>query len=131
MATEEVKGVDQVIKNLSKFEAHLVKEIVAGCEATQQAVKNNAQARVPTITHHLQESIKEAGIIIEDTNVTAFVIANANYAGFVEGVDENWKPLENWTHKITPYLGPALLENMRQFVKAMSAAVKRAEESIG
>lgn len=133
MASPDIKGVTQVIQNLSKFERALVDEIVAGCEAVQQAVINNAQQRVPTITHTLQKSILPGGIIVEDTNVTAIVGANANYAGFVEGVDENWKPIEwkrNPIPKMTPFLGPALLENQRTFVKAMEAAVKRAEGAI-
>lgn len=132
MAEEEgLKGITQVVANFSKFERNLVTELVAACEAVQQNVINSAQARVPVVTSNLQKSIMPAGIVIEQTNVTAAVGANANYAGFVEGVDSNWKPLANWTHKITPYLGPALLENQRTFVKALSAAVKRAEESIG
>lgn len=126
----KVSGAEQVIKNFSKFEKKLVDEIVAGCEAVQQNVVNAARERVPYITGNLYGSIQAGGIVIDDTNITALVGANAPYAGFVEGVDSNWKPLEGWTRKITPFLGPSVLENISTFRKAMAAAVKRAELAI-
>jgi roadblock/LC7 domain-containing protein len=125
-----ITGVTQTVANLSKFGQRLVDEIVLACEAVQQNVINNARNRVPVVTGNLQGSIVAGGIEITDDNVSAAVGANANYAGFVEGVDENWEPLKNWTRKITPYLGPALLENQGVFVKAISAAVRRAADSL-
>lgn len=114
----EVNGVSQVVKNLSKFSANVIKEVVDACEAVQQEVINNAKGRVPVRTGNLQGSIQPGGILIEDENVTAIVVANADYASFVE-----WG-----TRRMTarPYMTPALLENIRTFQKAIAAASKRA-----
>lgn len=114
----EIVGVSQVLKNLSRYEANVIREIVDGCEAVQQEVINNAKARVPVKTGNLQGSILPGGILITDDNVEAIIVANAEYASFVE-----WG-----TRRMTarPYLTPALLENIRTFQKAMAAASKRA-----
>jgi len=125
-----VTGVTQVIANLGRYQGAMFSELVAACEAVQEKVKQNAKDRVPYVTGNLQGSIMEGGIILEEDNITAIVGANANYAGFVEGVDKDWNPIKwkrNPPPKMTPYLGPALLENQSTFRKAIAAAVKRAE----
>lgn len=109
--------VNQVIKNLSSIQKNIVKEIVYGCEAVQQSVMTNAKFRVPVKTHNLQGSIQPGGIVIRDDNVEATVVANAEYATFVE--------FGTYKMNARPYLTPALLENMQTFRKAMEAAVKR------
>jgi len=111
-------NVSQVIKNLSHYADNVIKEVVDGCEAVQQEVINNAKGRVPVKTGFLQGSILPGGILITDDNVEAIIVANAEYASYVE-----WG-----TKRMTarPYLSPALLENIRTFEKAMIAATKRA-----
>jgi hypothetical protein len=130
MADADITGVAQTVNNLSRLSQKIIDEVVVACEAVQQNVVNNARNRVPVVTGNLQGSIIAGDIEITDDNVSAAVSANANYAGFVEGVDEDWQPLQNWTRKITPYLGPALLENQSVFVRAISAAVKRATDTL-
>jgi hypothetical protein len=120
----EVKGADQVVKNLSKFEDSVVSEIVKGCEAVQQKVVNRARERVPVVTGNLHDSIQPGGIIVEDDNVTALVLATAPYASYVEGVPDEKGRFGRGTK--TPFLGPAIIENQQTFVRAMAAAVKRA-----
>jgi HK97 gp10 family phage protein len=117
-----ITGADQVIKNLSKYAKAMVSEIVAGCEAVQANVIANAHERVPFVTGNLHDSILPGGITITDDNIEAVVVANANYASFVE--------FGTSRQRSQPYLGPALLENQKTFVKAMGAAVKRAEASL-
>ncbi len=114
----EVK-FEQVVKNLSKYEASIIREVVDGCEAVQQEVINNAKGRVPVRTGNLQGSILPGGILITDDNVEALIVANAEYASFVE-----WGTRRMIAR---PYLTPALLENIRTFQKAMAAAAKRAD----
>lgn len=124
MDSEFVKGVDQVVQNLSSRNSQMMTEIVAGCEAVQQKVITAAQIRVPVITHHLQESIRPTGIIVTDDNVQALIGALAEYASYVEGVPDELGRIGRG--RKTPYLGPSVLENQGVFVKAMEAAVRRA-----
>lgn len=123
MAGSSEVNVSQVVKNLSKYQANVIKEVVYGCEAVQQEVINNAKARLyPGHGYrygNLQGSIMPGGIEITDDNVTALIVANAEYASFVEFGTSRMRPI--------PYLTPALLENIRTFERAMQAAVRRAE----
>lgn len=111
--------VSQVIKNLSNFKASMVNEIVAGCQAVQQQVINDAKDVVPVVTGNLQGSIQPGDITITDDNVQAVVLANAEYASYVEFGTSRMSA--------EPYLGPALLQNQQTFVKAIAAAVGRAQ----
>lgn len=117
-----VTGGDQVIKNLSSLERAIVREIVSACEAVQSEVMNTAKRLVPVDTGHLQGSIQPGGIKITNDNVEATVVANAEYASFVE----------HGTRKMRaqPYLTPALLENTRTFQRAINAAVKRGVDNL-
>jgi hypothetical protein len=121
----EVKGADQVIRNLSRYSETLIKEIVSGCEAVQQQVVERARQRVPYITGNLHDSIMPGGIKIEDDNITALVIANAPYASYVEGVPDQDGRMGRG--RKTPFLGPAIIENQQTFVRAIAAAVGRAK----
>lgn len=115
----DVKGISQVIVNLSRWGDNVLKEIVNGAEAVQAKVINDAQAIVPVDTGNLQGSIREGGIIIEDDNVRAIVVANAEYASYVE--------FGTVKMRAQPYMVPSLLGNMDTFRNAMTAALKRAE----
>jgi hypothetical protein len=56
--------------------------------------------------------------------VEAVVMANANYASYVEGVADDQGRFGRG--KKTPFLGPALLEMLPVFRKAIQTAVRNA-----
>lgn len=124
MAANAEINVTQVIKNLSRYADNVLKEVADGCEAVQQKVITDAKGIVPVVTGNLQGSIMQNGILIEDDNVTAFVIANAPYASYVEGVPDEQGRMGRG--RKTPFLGPAIYANIDTFRKAIAAAVKRA-----
>lgn len=114
----EITGISQVVTNLSHFNASIVKEIVDGCTAVQQNVVNMARGFAPEVTGNLKRNTLPGPIIVEDDNVTAYVLGNAPYAEYVE--------FGTSRQRAQPHLGPALLQNIRVFEKAMAAAGKRA-----
>ena len=146
-----VKGLDQVIRNLSHIEKKIVQEIVYGAQAVQAKTVNDARGYCPTgVTGTLLQSIQPGPITITDDNVEAFVEANADYASFIEfGTRPHFPPvdaLRDWCAKFLgderlafvvaraisrrgtlahPFMGPALLENMPVFHQAIIAAVER------
>ncbi len=150
----EIKGMEQVIRNLSKIEKNIVNEIVAGAQAVQAKCVIDARGYVPTgVTGTLSQSIQPGSITVTDDNVEAIVEANADYASFVEfGTRPHFPPvdaLRDWCAKFLgderlafvvaraisrrgtlahPFMGPALLENMPVFHSAIMAAVQRGIE---
>lgn len=114
----EIKGVEQVVHNLSNFSKSMIVELTAGCEAVQAKVVNDAIAIAPEDTGNLKRNIQAGDIIIEDDNISAIIEANTEYASYVE--------LGTKLMKAQPYLLPALIGNMRVFERAMAAAAKRA-----
>jgi len=114
----EIRGVEQVVHNLSTYTKSMVAEIVAGCEVVQAKVVNDAVALAPEDTGNLKRNIQAGDIIVEDDNISAIIESNAEYASYVE--------LGTKFQKAQPHLLPALIGNMRTFEKAMAAAGKRA-----
>ncbi len=149
--SDEVKGVEQVILNLSSIEKNIVGEIVFGAQAVQQKCVNDARALCPVgVTSALLQSIQPGQITITDDNVEAVVEANANYASYVEFPTKPHFPpvdaLRDWAAKFLgderlafvvaraisrrgtyahPFMGPALIQNMPVFFQAIVAAVER------
>lgn len=124
----EIKGVSQVIQNLSKLAAGTVREMVYGCEAVQAKVVNDAHQIVPYITGNLFRSIRPGGISVTDDNIEAIVGAYAPYASYVEGVPDDKGRFGRGIK--TPFLAPAILANQQTFRNAMAAAAKRAQGSL-
>lgn len=115
----DVFGTEQVVRNLSNYQLNVMREIVKGAEAVQAQVINDAAQIVPVDTGNLLRSIKPGGIQIMDTDVWAFIIADADYASYVE--------FGTTRQKAQPYLGPSILANQRNFVTAIAAATERAK----
>jgi hypothetical protein len=150
MANEfEIKGVKQVIQNLGKIEKQVFNRIVTACEKTQARVVNDARDAAPVFMTTLRQSILPGDIEVTKTDVTAKVVANADYALFVElGTRPHFPPvdaLKPWAEKklgdenlafvvaraisrrgtpARPFLGPALLKNgsffRREIIKAVN-----------
>jgi HK97 gp10 family phage protein len=128
MSTGDYKtDIAQVIRNLSKMKKEVVTEIVAGAETVQAKVTEMAKASLYPghgwITGNLQGSIQPGGITITDDNVEAIIVANADYASFVEFGTSRMGGIA--------FMTSALLQNMAVFTKAMAAAVKRGTEKLG
>lgn len=147
-----MKGSDTVIHNLAKFEKKLIQEMTYGSQAVQAKVVIDAREYVPTgVTGTLSQSIQAGDVVVTDDNIVAFVVANADYASFVEfGTRPHFPPIEalrDWCAKFLgdeslafvvaraisrrgtlahPFMGPALLQNMPVFKRAMEAARDRA-----
>jgi hypothetical protein len=151
MSSEEIKGTEQVIQNLSTIEKKIVREIVFGAQATQAKVINDARALAPTgVTGALVQSIQPGPIIVTDDNVEAYVGAYVEYASYIEfGTRPHFPPVEalkDWCAKFLgderlafvvarsiarrgtiahPFLGPAVLANQAIFSRAIDAGIKR------
>lgn len=146
----KINGTAQVIKNLSLIKKAIVQEVVAGTQAVQAKVINDARGLCPTFNGTLSLSIQPGEIVITNDNVTADVVAHANYASFVEyGTRPHFPPvdaLRDWAARVLgderlafvvaraiarrgtyakPFLGPAITANTATFRKAILAAVKR------
>ena len=153
----DVKGTDQVIRNLSRIEKGIVAEIVYAAQAVQASTINDARVICPTgVTGALSQSIQAGDITVTDDNVVAIVEANAEYASYVEwGTRPHFPPvdaLKDWAAKFLgdeklafivaraiaqrgtrPYnfMGQALLQNMPVFRQAIEAAVARGIQENG
>ncbi len=151
------KTAEQVIKNLSTIEKGIVDEIVAGSQAVQAQMINDARVICPFgVTGALAQSIQPGDITVTDDNVVALVEANAEYASYVEwGTRPHFPPidaLKDWAAKFLgdeklafivaraiarrgtrPYnfMGQALLQNIDVFRRAIEAAVRRGIEANG
>jgi hypothetical protein len=150
MAKEiEVKGVERVVKNLSDLSDRTFKNLVNAAEAVQAMVINTARDLAPKVTHNLEKSIQAGDVIVSDGNVTAEIIANADYASYVEeGTRPHFPPLEpirEWASQVLGDPGAAFpiarkiaergtkgvhfLENARKanvqtFIRAIQRAAK-------
>lgn len=146
----QIRGAQQVIKNLSRIKIAIVTEIVAGAQAVQAKVINDARGLCPVFNGTLSQSIQPGEIIVTDANVTAEIRAEASYASFVEfGTRPHFPPvdaLRDWAARVLgderlafvvaraiarrgtyahPFLGPALTGNAATYRRAIQAAVKR------
>ncbi|QOR55526.1 MAG: hypothetical protein UMS36scaffold28_16 [Phage 59_13] len=146
----EIKGTAQVIQNLSKIKKAIFVEIVAGAQAVQAKVINDARSLCPVFNGTLSQSIQPGEIVVTDANITAEVIAHANYASFVEfGTRPHFPPvdaLRDWAARVLgderlafvvaraiarrgtyakPFLGPALTANTATYKRAIIAGIKR------
>ena len=144
----EIRGTQQVIKNLAKIEKKMFDRIVDACQRTQARVVNDARAAAPVFLTTLRQSILPSDISVTRTNVEAKVVANVDYAAYVEfGTRPHFPPvdaLRDWAAKKLgdenlafpvaraigargtpprPYLGPALLRNQSFFRREVMRAV--------
>jgi len=112
----EIKGVKELLNNLSKWEKEKVDDIYQAAVAVQAIVVNDARSIVPIRTTNLLKSIQAGVVTIEDDNVTAEVKAEAEYASYVEMGTSRMKP--------QPYLMPAVFRNQSTFIRAMQKAMR-------
>lgn len=149
MAEVEIRGAKQVIKNLQKIDKQIFERIVTACQKVQARVVNDARAAAPVFLTTLRQSILPGDISVSRTNVEAKVVANVDYASFVEfGTRPHFPPVEalrDWAAKklgdenaaflvarsisqkgtpARPYLGPALLKNQSVFKNEILKAVR-------
>jgi HK97 gp10 family phage protein len=150
MAKElEIRGAQQVIKNLNKISDRMFNRIVDACQRVQAQVVNDARSAAPVFLTTLRQSILPGDISVSKTDVQAKVTANVKYASYVEfGTRPHWPPvdaLKDWAAKklgdeslafvvaraisrrgtkAQPYLGPALLKNQGLFRRMIMKAVE-------
>jgi len=113
-----VNGQEELLRNLSKYEAEKVKDIYEAAAAVQAIVVNDARADHPykDRTTNLTKSIMAGVVNVEDDNVTAEVKAEAEYASYVEMGTSRSKPY--------PFLYPAVMRAQKIFLNAMRKALK-------
>lgn len=145
----EVRGTQQVIRNLGRIKKQIFDRIVTACQITQAHVVNDARASAPVFLTTLRQSIVPGNIDVKADSVKAFVNANVYYAAAVEfGSRPHFPPVEalkDWAaeklgdedlafviaRKISmvgtkpkPFLGPAIYKNQARFRKQLALAVK-------
>lgn len=145
----EIRGVEQVIRNLGKISDQTFNRIVQACQITQAKIVNDARASAPVYLTTLRQSILPGDIEVSRSNVKAYVVANADYAAYVEfGSRPHWPPvdaLKGWAQKklgdeslafvvargiaqngtpAKPFLGPAVLKNKSAFLRDVARAIK-------
>lgn len=79
-----VTGLDRVLRNLKNIKEGVIQEIVWGAEAVQAKCVQDARQNCPNVSGNLAQSIQEGPVTVDATGVYAVVIANADYASFVE-----------------------------------------------
>lgn len=110
----EVKGLDKLVKNISKYSDEVLKGVVAACQMTQARIVNDARNDHPykDRTGNLTNSIVPGEVVIDDKEVTAYVQARMQYASFVE--------FGTSRARAYPFLTPAMLRNAANFRKAVA-----------
>ncbi len=113
----EVKGLDGLVKNLSKYSDLALKGVVAACQITQAIIVNDARADHPykDRTGNLTNSIQAGDVIIDDKEVTVYVQARMQYASFVE--------FGTSRAQAYPFLTPAMLRNAANFRKTVAEQI--------
>lgn len=126
--SDDVVGWETVIENLSSIEKDLVDRIVEATQMSQAKVvaaaqrghgpNAHAQDRFQARTGQLEQSIVGANIEITDRNVSAEVVANKNYAEWVEVGTPGGR------NRPYPFMFPALVETQPFFLKALTRAMQ-------
>ncbi len=110
----EIKGLPQLVKNLSKYSDQVLQGVVAACQITQALIVNDARADHPykDRTGNLTNSIQAGDVVIDDKEVTAYVEARMQYASFVE--------FGTSRAQAYPFLTPAMLRQAANFRKTVA-----------
>ena len=146
----KLHGTDQLIRNLSRYEQKKVRRIVNTVQAVQAMVVNDARRRVPVDTSTLLKSIQPGRVELTTFSVQGEVVAEANYASFIEfKVKPHFPPLsalKEWAARklgdesaaypiakkmakegfVTlpkPFLGPAMAANRSTFHRLVVRAM--------
>lgn len=114
----EIKGMDQLVRNLSRYPDELLKGVVAAVQMTQAMIVNDARAdhAYTDRTGNLTNSIMPGEVEITDEEVTGYVEARMQYATFVE--------FGTSRAKAYPFLTPAMLRNAKTFRDNVARQVK-------
>lgn len=114
----EIKGMDALIKNLSRYPDEVIKGCVQAAQITQALIVNDARSDHPykDRTGNLTNSIQPGDVVVDDVEVTAFVEARMEYATFVEFGTSR-------AHAY-PFLTPAMLRQLPNFQKAIAKEVR-------
>ena len=136
MPDKNVTGVDQLFRNLTDYHAKVVDTVRTATEIIQAGVVNHARAnhnanahsigRFVARTGQLEASIIPGSIVFTGDEVRAEVVANADYASFVEGVKPGEANLEfgSSRRKAYPFLGPAIAAHPKKFGATMGQMLK-------
>lgn len=114
----EIKGMDKLVRNLSRFSDAALKGIVTASEMSQAMIVNDARSDHPYTdrTGNLTNSIQPGEIIVTDKDVTAYVEARMQYATFVE--------FGTSRAVAYPFLTPAMLRQASNFRKNVARALQ-------
>ena len=114
----EVRGQEELLRNLSKYGQVKVAEIYQAVATVQAMVVNDARMTHPYTdrTTNLTKSIQAGVVTLDDDTVSAEVKAEAEYASFVEMGTSRSKPY--------PFLTPAIERNQAVFFKAVKKAMR-------
>jgi len=121
MAEKFVNGVAETIINVKGWEQKKINAVQDAIEVAQNAVVTDAKKRVPVVTGNLQDSIQAGSVLITNKIATGNVIANAEYASFVEYGSYN--VLFGKRNKAKPYLRPAIIAKRKFFNRILREAL--------
>ncbi len=119
---DDVKGVDQILTNLSLLAPAIGKRIAVQLDITAKEVVNYARQNHPYTdrTTNLTQSIDQGDLLITEGRIEAEIVARQPYASFVEAASGG---------KFA-YLWPAVARHQRVLVKRMVQAYKEGERVI-
>lgn len=121
MSERYVNGIAETIINVKGWQQKKIAAVVTAVEVSQNAVVQMAQKLVPVVTGNLQDSIKAGDVTVTQKYATGTIIANAEYASFVEYGAYNLR--SGKYNKAKPYLRPAIIAKRGYFRRLVAQAL--------
>lgn len=114
----ELKGLNQLVKNLTRYPDEVIKGCVTAAQISQALIVNDAKTDHPykDRTGNLTNSIQPGAVEVTDQEVTAYVEARMGYATFVEFGTSR-------AHAY-PFLTPAMIRQASNFKKSIANALR-------
>lgn len=118
MSDKNVRGVDEITRNLSKFSKESVKKIQVVSDIVAKQVVDYAKDNHPYTdrTTNLTQSIEQGEVVITDKKVEVEVVARQPYASYVE--------FGTARAKASPFLWPAVIKHQRIFASKIKQIFK-------
>lgn len=115
----EVIGLDNLVKNLSRYPDETIKGCVTAAQMSQAMIVNDAKTDHPykDRTGNLTNSIQPGAVEVSDTEVVAYVEARMSYATFVEFGTSRADPY--------PFLVPAMYRQAKNFRNAVANEIAK------